>query len=325
MMITRLRSSSDQPGFIAADHPGQRGRGPRMLQRAHQRHDVAGVADGRKPQQADGLGGSAINHPRGGIVAIRGSGMSTPGIGRLVRVRVQPIKGGAMLYDSSRPAMPRRAGWIAAGGRSAGRCCSTGRTRGGEHDLRRRRQLCCVTTVGADSRPCSRSTATGAGRGADRCSRNGSCSISCAATACRYPIRSRRAIARNVTLTPRPVDGAHPGTAALSACLAKAKVLSTSWLAIGRCIPASCWPAWPRGSERAQILLDTLSQVWVIDFDRARLRKQGLWRMPAWRVLYRSLEKSAGACRADISRNRTGRRSSMATCRDRCARRRHLA
>ena len=42
-----------QLAFELADDPGQRSLRPRLLQRAHQRHDMGDVADGGRAQQAD--------------------------------------------------------------------------------------------------------------------------------------------------------------------------------------------------------------------------------------------------------------------------------
>ena len=45
-----------QPCLSAADDPGQLRRRPDALQRAHEGHDMAGIADGREPQNAQALG-----------------------------------------------------------------------------------------------------------------------------------------------------------------------------------------------------------------------------------------------------------------------------
>jgi 3-deoxy-D-manno-octulosonic acid kinase len=83
-----------------------------------------------------------------------------------------------------------------------------------------------------------------------------------------------------------------PGTAALSACLAKGRLPTDVWGAIGRCIRRFVLAGVSHADLNAHnILIDTLAQVWLIDFDRARLRKQGLWADASLARLYRSIEK----------------------------------
>ncbi len=48
-----IRNEAHQLRFEFADHPGEACARPCVLQRAQQRHDVAGIADGRQTQQAD--------------------------------------------------------------------------------------------------------------------------------------------------------------------------------------------------------------------------------------------------------------------------------
>ncbi len=48
-----IRNEAHQFRFEFADHPGEARARPGALQRAQQRHHVAGIADGRQPQQAD--------------------------------------------------------------------------------------------------------------------------------------------------------------------------------------------------------------------------------------------------------------------------------
>ncbi len=64
------------------------------------------------------------------------------------------------------------------------------------------------------------------------------------------------------------------------------------WVAVGRCIRRFHAAGICHADLNAHnILLDTDDQVWLIDFDRARRRKPGLWSDDNLARLYRSIEK----------------------------------
>jgi len=75
----------------ATDDPGQPGGPPRVLQRAHDGHDVTGIADSREPQDAHALGWrNGMSHAEDFALADRGGGAAETDSRR------------AMLYDASR-------------------------------------------------------------------------------------------------------------------------------------------------------------------------------------------------------------------------------
>jgi 3-deoxy-D-manno-octulosonic acid kinase len=210
-------------------------------------------------------------------------------------VRVQPIKGGAMLYDSSRAGNAEE-GWLdrrwwaergqvlsAPAGRGAVSMISAD---GRELVLRHYRRGGLAALVSVDRYWW---------QGAER-------------TRCFSEWQLLYLMRRNGMPVPNPIAALYrrfgntytadllmehiPGTAALSACLARARVPVDIWTAIGRCIRRFVLAGVSHADLNAHnILLDTLAQVWVIDFDRARLRKQGLWADASLARLYRSLEK----------------------------------
>ena len=81
-----------------ADHPGDACRGPGLLQRAHDRHDVAGVADGGQSEYAEAAGRRDGNRHALGFHWHAPMTVNWP-VGP--EVRVDAVRGGAMLYDTS--------------------------------------------------------------------------------------------------------------------------------------------------------------------------------------------------------------------------------
>lgn len=85
-----------------------------------------------------------------------------------------------------------------------------------------------------------------------------------------------------------------PDTRMLSDCLQDAALPEETWRAIGQCIrrfhQAGVWHA---DLNAHNILLDSVGRVFLIDFDRGRIRTPGHWRESNLRRLARSLDKLA--------------------------------
>lgn len=85
-----------------------------------------------------------------------------------------------------------------------------------------------------------------------------------------------------------------PDTRMLSQCLEEARLPETSWRAIGRCIRRFHEAGVCHADLNAHnILLDDAGRVFLIDFDRGRIRAPGRWRQANLRRLARSLDKLA--------------------------------
>ncbi len=82
------------------------------------------------------------------------------------------------------------------------------------------------------------------------------------------------------------------GTSSLAERLAEAPLSISLWVATGRCLRRFHAAGVCHADLNAHnILLDATDQVWVVDFDRARLRAPGLWTDANLARLYRSLQK----------------------------------
>ena len=69
------RQQAHESRLGATDDPGQPGRRPRALQRAHEGHDVTGIADSREPQDAHALRWrNGMSHAEDFALADRGGG-----------------------------------------------------------------------------------------------------------------------------------------------------------------------------------------------------------------------------------------------------------
>jgi len=153
---------------------------------------------------------------------------------------------------------------------------------------------CCVTTVGADSRRCSRSTLLVAGRGADPLFLGNAAALFHAPQRHAGTQSDRARYRRNGNTYTADLLMEHiPGTAALSACLAKAKV-ACRHLARHRPLhpPLRAGRREPRGSERAQHPARYPVAGCGSSTSIARVcASRGCGRMPAWRVSTGPLEK----------------------------------
>jgi 3-deoxy-D-manno-octulosonic acid kinase len=85
-----------------------------------------------------------------------------------------------------------------------------------------------------------------------------------------------------------------PGTRSLAERLAQSALHIELWVALGRCIKRFHEHGICHADLNAHnVLLDADDQIWLIDFDRARRRRRGLWCDDNLARLYRSLEKSS--------------------------------
>lgn len=83
-----------------------------------------------------------------------------------------------------------------------------------------------------------------------------------------------------------------PDTRSLATCVVKAPQSISLWVSVGRCLRRFHMAGVCHADLNAHnILLDATDQVWVVDFDRARLRTPGLWTDANLARLYRSLQK----------------------------------
>lgn len=83
-----------------------------------------------------------------------------------------------------------------------------------------------------------------------------------------------------------------PATTSLAGRLALSPQPISIWVAIGRCLRRFHVAGICHADLNAHnVLLDAQDRIWVIDFDRARLRAPGLWADANLARLYRSLRK----------------------------------
>lgn len=83
-----------------------------------------------------------------------------------------------------------------------------------------------------------------------------------------------------------------PGTTSMAARLLQAPLSISLWVSVGRCLRRFHAAGVCHADLNAHnILFDAAAQVWVIDFDRARLRAPGMWTDANLARLYRSLQK----------------------------------
>lgn len=86
-----------------------------------------------------------------------------------------------------------------------------------------------------------------------------------------------------------------PGARDLVALLQEAPLPTATWEAIGSVIARMhAAGVWHSDLNAHNLLLDEAGQVWIIDFDKCRLRTPGRWRQANLARLQRSLRKEAG-------------------------------
>jgi 3-deoxy-D-manno-octulosonic acid kinase len=91
-----------------------------------------------------------------------------------------------------------------------------------------------------------------------------------------------------------------PGVRSLAARLAAAPLPLTGWVAIGRCLRRFHDDGVCHADLNAHnVLMDDEARVWLIDFDRGRLRRPGLWCDGNLVRLRRSIEKITAALPAE--------------------------
>lgn len=217
--------------------------------------------------------------------------------------RVQPISGGAMLYDASR-ASNAQPGWLDAGWwarRGTVKAAAAGRG--------------AVSLIEADSRQLVlrhyRRGGLMARFSADRYWWNGA---KAARSFCEWQLLY---LMRRYGLpVPTPIAAGYRrsglrytadllmeqivGARTLAEHLAVAPLPIALWVAVGRCLRRFHVAGICHADLNAHnILVDANEQVWVIDFDRASLRAPGLWSDANLARLYRSLEKLAAGLPAE--------------------------
>ena len=102
-----------------------------------------------------------------------------------------------------------------------------------------------------------------------------------------------------------------PETRSLAALAARGPAARSRWEDIGRCLRRFHHAGFCHADLNAHnVLLDGTGQVWLIDFDRGRLRRPGLWCDANLVRLLRSLQKIAIRCRRRASTPATGARCS---------------
>lgn len=83
-----------------------------------------------------------------------------------------------------------------------------------------------------------------------------------------------------------------PGASTLAERLRAGPISLTCWIAIGRALRRMhALGAWHADLNAHNVLFDGGDRVWLIDFDRSRLRRPGLWSDANLVRLYRSIEK----------------------------------
>jgi 3-deoxy-D-manno-octulosonic acid kinase len=91
-----------------------------------------------------------------------------------------------------------------------------------------------------------------------------------------------------------------PGTQTLAQRLAQESLQFSLWVDIGRCIRRFVDAGVYHADLNAHnVLLDAADRIWLIDFDRGRLRPPGLWSDAMLARLYGSLQKLAGRLPAE--------------------------
>lgn len=91
-----------------------------------------------------------------------------------------------------------------------------------------------------------------------------------------------------------------PDTTSLAGRLSQAPLSISLWVAVGRCLRRFHVAGVCHADLNAHnILIDGTGQVWVVDFDRARLRGPGMWTDANLARLYRSLQKETLALPAE--------------------------
>jgi len=85
-----------------------------------------------------------------------------------------------------------------------------------------------------------------------------------------------------------------PDTRTLAECMREAPLPISTWVDIGRCVRRFHLAGVCHADLNAHnVLLDVAGVIWLIDFDRARLRAPGMWSDGNLARLYRSVEKVA--------------------------------
>jgi 3-deoxy-D-manno-octulosonic acid kinase len=91
------------------------------------------------------------------------------------------------------------------------------------------------------------------------------------------------------------ITGRIPGVRSLSESLAAGLMSDSRWAAIGRCLRRFHDAGVQHADLNAgNVMLDEAGAVWLLDFDRGRLRKPGPWHERVLERLARSLAKTAG-------------------------------
>jgi 3-deoxy-D-manno-octulosonic acid kinase len=209
--------------------------------------------------------------------------------------RVQPISGGAMLYDASR-ASNAQPGWLDAGWwAQRGSVTPAAAGRG------------AVSLIDADARQLVlrhyRRGGLMARLSSDRYWWSGAravrsfCEWQLLYLMRRYglpvptPIAAgyrRAGLSYSADLLMERIVGART----LAECLIAAPLPITQWVAVGRCLRRFHVAGVCHADLNAHnVLFDANEQVWVIDFDRATLRAPGMWSDANLARLYRSIEK----------------------------------
>ena len=164
-----------------------------------------------------------------------------------------------------------------------------------------RRWCCAITGAAAGSHVCRSIATCGRERSATRSFVEWHLLYVMRRAACRCRCRSRPATAASAaTATRRPADRADPERQLAGGALAAAPLPLIGWIAIGRCLRRFHDDGVCHADLNAHnVLLDDAQEVWLVDFDRGRLRRPGLWCDSNLVRLRRSIEKITDALPAE--------------------------
>jgi len=225
------------------------------------------------------------------------------GVGTDSVVRLQPVGGGAMLYDSSRGGNAQE-GWLSPdwwSRRGLVRPAGAGRGSAWLIDVGARRLVLRHYRRGGLMARLSEDRYWWNGADATRSFRE-----------LRLLLRLRHA----GFPVPQPIAAGYrrqgsrytadilmehlPDTLTLAQRLAQGSLQLTLWVDIGRCIRRFVDAGVCHADLNAHnVLLDAADRVWLIDFDRGRLRAPGLWSDAMLARLYASLRKHAATLPAE--------------------------
>ena len=273
--------------FGLADDPRYLRRWPRVLQRAQHRNDVARIADRRQSQNAD----AARRLDKGQHDGVRSMSGRWP-LGS--EVRRSPIAGGAMLYDASRAGNLTPAWFDPAYWESHGRLEGQARGRGrvyfirSEHQrfvLRHYRRGGLVARISGD-----RYLWRGEEAARPFVEWKLLYHLHRAGLPVPAPIAARYQ-RDGLTYTGDIITERLAIVGSLAQCLCKGALSLVTWISIGRCIRRFHDLGVCHADLNAHNILLSEEAVYLVDFDRCRLRKPGLWCDGNLVRLRRSLEK----------------------------------